>query len=421
MYKYKTQEEKDNCYILSSSSSIKFTNSHKLDEIKDFIKEYKSLTQRIVDELWKDTSNVPTLIPKPMVDAMKTYTWLSTRIIQCSGKQASAIVRGTLKKYNDRLFRLDELKNNPYTPPKSIEKLQKLIDETVLSCPVLDNVTPELDSRFIKVDMDNSTSFDIWITISSIGDRKHKKKIVIPLKRTKHFNKMYDLGTMKPGLRLSDKKITFNFEFTKEEKTETTTVGIDVGQLNTITCSNGFSSVKNKDGYDLDKINNILSRKKKGGRGFEKASTHRTNYINWSVNQLNWKDISSVKVEDLKDVRRGRKSSRKLSHWTYTLILKKLKQKSLQEDVLFDTVNPAFTSQRCNHCGWTQKRNRNGKSFYCRNCGYAADSDFNASVNISLELPSVPTEVRLRKFNRKGFFWNPDTNFSLLYTETGSL
>jgi transposase-like protein len=416
----RSKEEAEKFYKLSSSSSIKFANPTKRNEIFDFIAEYKRVTQFIVNELWKDKdSKIPSLIPKSLQHYTKdkTNTWLSVRVIQCSGKQASGIIRGTLKKYKDRLFRLNQLQtDNPNN--SSIQKLQKLINETTLSCPELDNITPELDERFITVDMDSPTSFDMWITIHDIGD---KKKIIVPLKRTKHFNKMFSAGKIINGARLSNKKLTFNFEFDKHVKPKSPTVGVDVGQITTITCSNGFSSTINNHGYDLNKINGVLSRKKKGSRGFEKASAHRTNYINWSINQLNWSDFSNLNVENLKDVKKGQRTSRKLSHWTYTLILKKLKQKSLQEDVLLKEVNPAFTSQRCNQCGWTQKRNRNGKVFLCHHCGYSTDADFNASINISLLLPPVLKEVRLGKLNGKGFYWNSDTNFYTLLAEIGNL
>jgi IS605 OrfB family transposase len=47
-------------------------------------------------------------------------------------------------------------------------------------------------------------------------------------------------------------------------------------------------------------------------------------------------------------------------------------------------VNPAYTSQKCNKCGHTCKENRLTQSeFVCIQCGYSANADYNASINIS--------------------------------------
>jgi transposase len=161
----------------------------------------------------------------------------------------------------------------------------------------------------------------------------------------------------------------------------------------------------------LNKINDILSRKKKGSKNFLQAQQHRQNYINWSINQINFSGVKILRIEQMKDLRRGKASSRKMSHWTYTLIFDKLRRKSLEKDVLLEEVNPTYTSQRCSNCGWTQKANRKGKKFKCKLCGFATDADFNASLNIAnSELEAIPKQMRLEQRNRIGFYWNPSVS-----------
>ena len=47
-------------------------------------------------------------------------------------------------------------------------------------------------------------------------------------------------------------------------------------------------------------------------------------------------------------------------------------------------MNPRYTSQRCNQCGFISKSNRKGQSiFKCKECGYELNADLNASRNIS--------------------------------------
>ncbi|MCA9496655.1 MAG: hypothetical protein KC589_06930, partial [Nanoarchaeota archaeon] len=70
-----------------------------------------------------------------------------------------------------------------------------------------------------RIDFENTTSFDGWITISSIGSRQ---KIVVPVKKTKHFNLLLDSSTrLLKGIRLSKNKITFNFEMKPKESKST--------------------------------------------------------------------------------------------------------------------------------------------------------------------------------------------------------
>jgi len=51
--------------------------------------------------------------------------------------------------------------------------------------------------------------------------------------------------------------------------------------------------------------------------------------------------------------------------------------------VLLTRVDPAFTSQRCSVCGFTDKKNRCGERFLCVDCGKLLDADYNAAINLS--------------------------------------
>jgi transposase len=63
-------------------------------------------------------------------------------------------------------------------------------------------------------------------------------------------------------------------------------------------------------------------------------------------------------------------------------------------------------SYRCSLCGWVRKGNRKLKRFKCDKCGYTADSDLNASINLSLNLTPISDKKRLLRSNRTGFYWN---------------
>lgn len=391
--------KKKNSIIKSSKLSIKFANSNKKKLLSSFIDDYRLLVIGYVDILW-DMNNIPNFLPKEITDSV--LTTLSSRIKQCAGKQASSIVRGTRKKQEQRMWMIKKLEEQGKF--KQARKLEAINKKKFITKPTINEIECELDERFIKQDFNNISSFDGWITISSIGN---KQKIIIPVKRTKHFNKLEQRSnSLLNGIRLSKNKITFNFKLeTPEKKTSGSIIGIDVGHCNVISCSNGFQTVENNHGHNLSSINKILSRKKKGSVSFKKTQQHRKNYINWCINQLNLSDVKEVRIENIKNLRLGRRSSRLLSHWTYTEIFEKLESYCSDAGVQIKKVSPTYTSQRCSTCGRVRKGNRKGKQFTCDSCGHKQDSDLNASLNISFELPQISKEVRLLNLNRSGFFW----------------
>ena len=384
--------------IKSSKVALAFTNPGKRAEISLIIEEYKRVMNFFVDALWGE-EKVASLISSDFTS--QASSWLSARMIQCAGKQASGVVRGTRRKQEKRLYVINKLISEGKT--NKARKLQRIYDEASVSKPKLDRVEIELDPRFVKVSFDRNNSFDGWVKLKSLGI---EEKLHLPFKRTKHFNKLESKGVRTNGLRLSNSYMTFMFEIPDPPKKDTgSTVGVDVGIKNAITVSNGFSSREDNHGHTLDSIIKKISNKKKGSKAFARATKHRTNYVNWTINQLDLSDVKQVNIENIKHLRRSVRTNRGLSHWTYTEIFGKLETTCLEQGVLVKKVVSTYTSQRCSHCGWTRKTNRKGKQFKCAACGYAADADLNASINISLPLKPIGKKQRLKQPNRTGFYW----------------
>ena len=399
--------------IRSSKIFTGEANQGKQVRILHFLEEYERVTKLFIDQLWL-LPMIPNLLPKELTQSVDS--WLSARALQCSGKQASGIVRGTLKKQKQRLFIINQLKHEGKF--KQARKLQRIYDETQVTKPTLKQINPELDSRFIKMDFDNETTFDSWVTISSLGGGC--SPISIPFKKNKHFNKMVDKGTLKKGIRLSRSGISFMFDIPEAPKvTEGKVLGIDIGETSCLSCSDKQASKPDKHGWDLTNILTKMSRKKKGSKAFKKCQEHRKNYIGWSVNQLSLKGVKRVNRESLHF--KGGKS-RRLSHWTYSEIFNKLDRTCEELGVQVVQMSPTYTSQRCSKCGWVRKGNRLGKSFKCDKCGFTADADFNASINLSLDLPPILEKERKQGTNRTGFYWYqvyqelivPDTQRTLI-------
>jgi transposase len=63
------------------------------------------------------------------------------------------------------------------------------------------------------------------------------------------------------------------------------------------------------------------------------------------------------------------------------LLVRRLEQKAPGR---VERINPAFTSQRCSACGQVDPKSRESQAvFRCTACGYAANADVNAAINIA--------------------------------------
>lgn len=388
--------------IRSTKVSIKFANKNKKDTLTQIIDEYRRVVSFFIDTLWS-LEKVPVLVPKDITD--KCDTWLSARMKQCASKQASGIVRGTQAKQHKRLYAIQKMiEDNRLEEAK---KLQKIYDSTLITKPSIDNLEMELSSQIVsKVDMQNDTQFDGWITLTSIGN---KIKLILPFKKTKHFNRLLNRGGMlTSGVRLSKRGASFAMKLPDAPTiSDGSTIGIDIGQNACVSVSNGQVVECDPHGHTYMSICKELARKKKGSKAFNRKQKHRDNFIHYCVNQINFDGAKNVRIEKIRQLRTGVRVSRLLSGWSYKEVFDALRGKVETLGVQVTELSPTYTSQRCSKCGRVRKANRNGKVYKCDYCGLTMDADINAAVNISLPLPEIPKEVRLKGLNKEGFFWNP--------------
>lgn len=388
--------------IRSTQLTLKFANQAKLDKVNCFLDEYKKVTQYFVDYLWDNFpigEKIPNLLPKDITELVDT--WLSARAIQASAKQASGIVRGCRKKHEKRLYIFNLLTKEG--KHRKARKLANTIKKKPISKPILNSIEAELDERFVKFDNSKETTFDSWINITSIGN---KLKIILPIKNHKHFKELENEGIQLKGIRISKKAVNISFEIPDQSKIVGKTVGIDIGMNTAFASSDNHYSEQALNGHTIESVCNIIARKKRGSKGFKKACKHRKNLIGFYKNQLDWNNIQTIKIENIKNLRYKKRTSRYLSSFVYHEFFEQLKQTAERLGVQVQTVCPTYTSQRCSCCGWTRKRNRNGKRFKCGKCGYTIDADLNGAVNISLDLKPITAKERQKRLNLTGFYWS---------------
>ena len=325
--------------------NISEANQNKLIALDELMVESLKVVNLFIDKLWgKQNFSIK------FVD-FKVNTWLSARLQQCLGKQALEIIKSQRKR----------------------KKKTK---------PILKKSSFILDGRFVDIQF-NKNSFDIWIRLSSLGNKIILK---LPGKQHAHFHKFknWDLKDS-VQLRKSFNKYFIDLYFEKKApklKKTGKNIGIDIGYKKLIACSDGQIF-----GKDLELLYGKISRKKQKSKAFKRALKERDNEINKIINSMDLKDVKMIAVEDLKSVKHktkgklGKKFVNKLQRWRYVKVLQKLSCLCEEQGILLKKRNPAYTSQRCSLCGIIDKSNRKGEIYQCI-CGNCMDADINAAINI---------------------------------------
>jgi IS605 OrfB family transposase len=94
-------------------------------------------------------------------------------------------------------------------------------------------------------------------------------------------------------------------------------------------------------------------------------------------------DVDGIIFENLDHIRENIANGSKFQQWAYAKFVELVEYKVESTALFVDAVNPAYTSQRCSHCGFTHEDNRNDKQFACQDCGYEVNADYNGAKNIA--------------------------------------
>ena len=393
--------------VRSTSLSIRFANTGKRDGVREFLAEYARVVALFCERYWL-LAQTGKLSSMPNTALCKAESWLTQRVLQCAAKQASGIVRGVAAKNQRRLFVAEKLwQEGSHKSRVQSKRLRDLANRAQTSAPEIGQVEAQLDARFFKLEKSVGRVWQYWLTLQGFDSRTRNRKVRIPLKATRHSKKLSAGGIAMQSLRLSSDAATLAFSMAVPAAQAGTTLGVDVGLNATLSTSAGVQHRAGNHGWTLAKVTARMARRRKGSRAFERTAAHRDNIIRESVNRLNLHGVAVLRLENIKGMKRGKRVSRKLSHWSSRDIFAALEQKAERCGVRIERCNPRWTSQRCSSCGWVRKRNRKGEQFECSHCGNAMNADLNAALNIAASLPVLPATAVRERWNLAGFFWNP--------------
>lgn len=391
--------------IRTSKHILKFTNDKKRGSLLELLMEYRRIGSILIDEIWENGYNEFNIQnDKLNIDKFLDYkkfnieTKLSARILRSLVDQVRGVISGSTEKRRKLLWLREKL----ISEGECVKKLDKKLIKTKITKPNFTKAKLEINS--LNSDLQKGNKFDYFVKLKSLGICN---SINLPIKNTRVSLKWLSKGKLLSGILVDEKNIYLRFEMEDKIKENGVVVGADQGKTDILTFSDGVKTPKmDNHGHSLDSIIDKMSKKKRGSKAFRKAQIHKKNFVNWSINQLNFNEIKEIKLEKIENINYGKRCSRKMSHWSNPEIRDKLKAKAEEQEVLVTEQSSTYRSQRCSHCGLVRKANRKGKLYKCKSCGCESDSDWNAARNHLCDLPEIPWNLRgLRKNLGSGFLW----------------
>ena len=411
--------------ILSSKIKIYNQNTNKIKQLELLHVEYVRVLKLLVDSYWEyynlnqydyKKNSLRQWTFYPSIPTLELNSILSSRMIKCVKTQAMGMIKSITSKLN-KIFYILELEQKRSTPDKAkIAALQRRIQENrMLTKPYISNNTPmELNSIVFKK-IDNKTkSYDFVYQLHSVWSKDYKKKnnltnkINLVVNSHRHNHKLSNLGTEMTSFLVTPNGFNIRYYIKTPKVKSGITGAIDQGISYCITMVDESGKIQQSTpcnhNHTLKSILKKMLLKKKGSKNFSDCQDHRTNYVNWTINQLDLTGIKEIRLEGLFDMTRGRKTNRFLSSFPYVEIRTKLQKACSLAGVQLIEQSSMYRSQRCSSCGFVHKDNRKGDVFCCKGCGHTDQADVNAAKNHLANISPIYSHNPLSRTT--GFYWN---------------
>lgn len=420
--------------VRSTSHRLHYANTGKLSTYSDLLSDCRKIINERIDYIWghrfevpmcngktkvfdisEERLELPRFLSKGQLVDIESVDGRSARLDKCCTTQAIGIVKAAVEKQRMRKWVMEHSNGDTH-------KVREKYEKTGFTKPVPVALNIEVNStvaEFIRFDEDdeNHHHFSGFLHFSSLGD--DYEEIYLPIKLNKRDRYWESRGyKMSKSFLLCDGEVWFRWRKEVPLRTEGTIIGSDQGVKDTLYLSNGKKTpVANKQGITMDSILTKMARKEKGSKAFKRAACERDNFMRWQLNRLcadgGFTGVRQLNHERIWNLNYRRRTSRKMSHWSYPIIDRKLESLLLEHGVRFLEEGSTYMSQRCSRCGLVKKSNRKKKVYKCSHCGLEIDSDLNAALNHTQDLPPIDWTLRVKQMNRKGFFWLKTGLFTL--------
>ena len=318
--------------------------------LRTFLYRCHAVLQFFIDLFWQRQNFSSALADLPTVHRGVHRFGITTRLAQALAKQAKEILRSQRKKHHQRK-------------------------------PRLRRHTVTLFYHFVKIEAFQGAHFDWAVGLIGSG----APRVVLPVHSTRLIKRRLQAGwTLAKTVRLGmdGQRLWLDFLFEKERpvlREEGAVVGMDSNYKNGLVFSDGQVA----GGALYQRIQEFAKRQRHTHAEIDSG-------LGQALKQVNFAAIKALCIEDLKQVKSGtrgtfsRRLNRRLSHWLYASIVRRLEQYCEEYGVRLEKKDPYKTSQYCRSCGKWDRRNRRGDRFKCVHCGHEDHADHNAAHNLEL-------------------------------------
>ncbi len=135
---------------------------------------------------------------------------------------------------------------------------------------------------------------------------------------------------------------------------------------------------------------------KKAKRRLQKFNRRQSRYSTWLNHNISknivrtaFLSCKALALENLEGIRERASAMRRemrwqIGNWSFYQLQTYIGYKAKLQGLPVYFVEAAYTSQMCSVCGHCERSNRKSQSdFYCQQCGFQTNADFNASRNIA--------------------------------------
>lgn len=347
-------------------------NPSKLQKLDELAAEYIRVTQMYVH--WLIDREIKEPDKYAPVPEQEVSTPLSDRWQRCAWMQACGLVRSWYS--NERENR-----------------------------PVLQNICLQANANVVVIETSDTPQFDFWLLISTLHKGRPIRVPITLYGRAKEA--IAQFPKLCTGVTLNKRDdgwyATFVVERKGKKARSSQVVGVDIGMVSIVSTSTGqrYGQISPELRQRVEKatakrrrkqkLNACLKRKDKPTVDLSdhKAEAFARNEIGRALNQLlaDLPQKTNVALERLsvKDMRfKSRQMNRALRAAQLGYVRDKLKFKLDERGIRYRSVQPAYSSQECSHCGFVSPMNRRSQAnFECLWCGYQANADENAAANIA--------------------------------------
>ncbi len=124
-------------------------------------------------------------------------------------------------------------------------------------------------------------------------------------------------------------------------------------------------------------------RRKVIARVHERIRNKRHNFAHQeSRKMVNRHSFIVAEKLEVQKMQKNRRLSKSIADVAWSLFRHCLEYKAEEAGIGFKAVNPKHTSQDCSACGHREKKALSDRVHHCKACGYTADRDLNAAINI---------------------------------------